>query len=186
MVSTVRSLADLPAWTVRRSTRARRARITVTDDAHVVVVLPQRAPIGVAEALVRQHEPWVRRHVAMALARRSRLDARPPLFDGRVLEVNGVPHAVVHQPTLATRAAVRRSFDADLDGVTAMLEVRARDIDMARRTLEAWLRAQARRLLVASFRLRALLFSGEARAACRATAAWLASASAGALIDSRG
>jgi predicted metal-dependent hydrolase len=147
MVSTVRSLADLPAWTVRRSTRARRARITVTDDAHVVVVLPQRAPIGVAEALVRQHEPWVRRHVVMALARRSRLDARPPLFGGRVLEVNGVPHAVVHQPTLATRAAVRHSFDADTDGVTAMLEVRARDIDMARRTLEAWLRAQARRLL---------------------------------------
>jgi N-acetylglucosaminyl-diphospho-decaprenol L-rhamnosyltransferase len=45
---------------------------------------------------------------------------------------------------------------------------------------------QARRLLVASFRLRALLFRGEARAAYRATAAWLASASAGALIDSRG
>jgi hypothetical protein len=45
---------------------------------------------------------------------------------------------------------------------------------------------QARRLLVASFRLRAVLFRGEARAAYRATAAWLASASAGALIDSRG
>ena len=45
---------------------------------------------------------------------------------------------------------------------------------------------QARRLLVASFRLRALLFRGEAGDAYRATAAWLASASAGALIDSRG
>jgi hypothetical protein len=31
-----------------------------------------------------------------------------------------------------------------------------------------------------------VLFRGEARAAYRATAAWLASASAGALIDSRG
>jgi GT2 family glycosyltransferase len=45
---------------------------------------------------------------------------------------------------------------------------------------------QARRLLVASFRLRAVLFRGEARDAYRATAAWLASASAGVLIDSRG
>ena len=45
---------------------------------------------------------------------------------------------------------------------------------------------QARRLLVASFRLRAVLFRGEARAAYRATAAWLASASAEALIESRG
>jgi N-acetylglucosaminyl-diphospho-decaprenol L-rhamnosyltransferase len=45
---------------------------------------------------------------------------------------------------------------------------------------------QARRLLVASFRLRAMVFRGEARAAYRATAAWLASASARALIDSRG
>ena len=45
---------------------------------------------------------------------------------------------------------------------------------------------QARRVLVASFRLRALLFRGEARAAHRATAAWLASADAAALIHSRG
>jgi N-acetylglucosaminyl-diphospho-decaprenol L-rhamnosyltransferase len=45
---------------------------------------------------------------------------------------------------------------------------------------------QARRILVASFRLRALLFRGEARAAHRATAAWLASADAAALINSRG
>ena len=119
----------------------------MTDDAEVVVVLPRRAPEGIAETLVRQHEPWVRRHVAMALARRSRLDARPPLLPGRVLEVNGVPHAVVHQPTLDARAEVRRSLDADQDGVTATLEVRARDAAAATRALEAWLRAEARRLL---------------------------------------
>ncbi|MEZ4597735.1 MAG: hypothetical protein R3C32_13485, partial [Chloroflexota bacterium] len=78
----------LPSWTVRRSPRARRARITVTDDARVVVVLPRRAPQSVAEALMRQHEAWVRAHVAMALERRARLDMRPSLRDGRVLVVN--------------------------------------------------------------------------------------------------
>ncbi|MET0771875.1 MAG: SprT family zinc-dependent metalloprotease [Candidatus Limnocylindrales bacterium] len=146
-MNVVRPAPDLPEWTVRRSTRARRARITVTDDGRVVVVLPSRAPAGVAETLVRHHEPWVRRHVAMALARRSRLDARPPLLHGRVLEVNGVPHAVLHQPTLAARAEVRRSLDSDQHGLTATLEIRARDAAAATRVLETWLRAEARRLL---------------------------------------
>ena len=45
---------------------------------------------------------------------------------------------------------------------------------------------QARRLLVAAFRLRGLLLRGEASRAARETADWLASASAGALIASRG
>jgi predicted metal-dependent hydrolase len=147
MVSAIRSAPELPAWTVRRSTRARRARITVTDDALVVVVLPSRAPAGLADALVRQHETWVRRHVAMALARRSRLADRPPLLDGRVLEVNGVPHTVVHQATLAARTDVLRSLDVDGDGLTARLEIRARDAAAVTRALEAWLRSEARRLL---------------------------------------
>ena len=147
MVSVARPEPELPGWVVRRSTRARRARITVTDDARVVVVLPRRAPLDVAEALIQQHETWVRRHVAMALARRSRLDARPPLLDGRVLEVNGVPHAVIHLPMLGARPEVRRTLDTDQDGVTASLEVRARDAVGATRVLETWLRAEARRLL---------------------------------------
>jgi predicted metal-dependent hydrolase len=134
---------------VRRSTRAHRARITVTDDAQVVVVLPRRAPLAAAEALVRHHEAWVRSHLAMALERRARLDARPPLADGRVLTVNGVPHDVRIMPSLAGRGPVRRTLGADDQGIRALLEVRARDEAAARRALEAWLRAEARALLEA-------------------------------------
>lgn len=141
--------AAMPPWSVRRSARARRARITVTDDARVVVVLPRRAPLGVAETLVRQHEAWVRRHVAQALARRARVDERPALGAGRELELNGVPHAIVLFPSVSSRASVRRTLDADDEGIRGTIEVRARDDAAARAALEAWLRVEARGLLVA-------------------------------------
>ena len=137
----------LPAWTVRRSTRARRARITVGDDGRVVVVLPTRAPLAVAESLVRRHERWVRRHVAMALERQTRLVERPPLTDGRVLEVNGVPHEVSHLPSMASRSSVKRVLGTDEQGIRGTLDIRARDIAAAAAAVEAWLRAEARRVL---------------------------------------
>jgi predicted metal-dependent hydrolase len=119
----------------------------VTDEGQVVVVLPRRAPSSVAEALIRRHESWVRRHVATARMRRSRLEARPPLLGGRILEVNGIPHTIVHRSALGPRARARRSLDAGPEGVTATLELRAPDTAAARRVLETWLRTEARRLL---------------------------------------
>jgi predicted metal-dependent hydrolase len=142
---------DRPAtdWVVRRSPRARRARITVREDGRVVVVLPTRAPMAVAQELVRRHERWVRHHVAAALERQARLRQRPQLLDGRVLEVNGVPHAVVLVSSVAQRATVRRTLDADDQGIRGTLEVRARDTASGVTAVEGWLRAEARRLLVA-------------------------------------
>lgn len=137
-----------PAWTVRRSTRARRARITVTDDARVVVVLPRRAPAAVAEALVQQHASWVRRHVAAAHERTARIAARPPLGDGRVLEVNGIPHEVRIMPAAAPRAHVSRSLDSDGDGIRGCLRIEARDQATAAISLDSWLRTEARRVLL--------------------------------------
>ena len=90
----VSARAGLPQYTVRRSTRAKRARLTVTADGDAVVVLPQRAPLASAAILVERHEAWLRRHIARADARRDRLDARPSLDDGRRLSVNGIPHRV--------------------------------------------------------------------------------------------
>jgi predicted metal-dependent hydrolase len=119
----------------------------VTDEGQVVVVLPRRAASSVAEALIRQHEAWVRRHVATARMRRSRLEARPPLLAGRVLEVNGVPHTIVHRLTPGPRTYVRRSLGTEPEGVTATLELRAPDTTAARRVLETWLRTEARRVL---------------------------------------
>lgn len=134
---------------MRRSARARRARITVTDDARVVVVLPRRAPLVVADALVQRHAAWVRRHVAAARERRARIEARPSLGEGRVLEVNGVPHQVRIVSTSAARARVTRTLDSDEQGIRGCLGIHARDSAGVVPALETWLRREARQVLTA-------------------------------------
>src|SRR4051794_4303631 len=89
----VARMAD-PAYEVRRSDRARRARLTVTRDGRAVVVLPRRAPPGMAEELVRIHADWLRRQLDRTARNQARLASRPPLAAGRVLEVDGVPYRV--------------------------------------------------------------------------------------------
>ena len=87
--------AEVLTYAVRRSARARRARLTVTAEGRVVVVLPQRAPLGTAALLVHEHADWVQRHLIRARAQQARLDARPDLAAGRVLSVNGIPEEPV-------------------------------------------------------------------------------------------
>ena len=73
-----------PPYRIRRSDRARHARLTVTDEGEAVVVLPRRAPLVVAAALVEAHAGWIERHVSTVRAAQARLDERPPLEEGRV------------------------------------------------------------------------------------------------------
>jgi predicted metal-dependent hydrolase len=79
-------------YTIRRSERARRIRVTV-DAAGVEVVLPRRAAQREAAAAVRELEPWIRRrlrevdHAQQAVAARG--DAVPYL--GELLQVRTVP-----------------------------------------------------------------------------------------------
>jgi predicted metal-dependent hydrolase len=64
------------AYTVRRSSRARRVRITVQPDGAVQVTLPARAPERDAAAAVVELRPWIDRRRREAAARAVRL-ARP-------------------------------------------------------------------------------------------------------------
>ena len=50
-------------YTVRRSTRARRVRVSVDAERGVEVVLPQRAPARDADAAVRELRPWIERRL---------------------------------------------------------------------------------------------------------------------------
>lgn len=99
-------------FTVRRSTRARHVRLTVTREGDAVVVLPLRAPERAAAALVEQHGAWLDRQVARIRATRVRLDARPTLADGRVLHVAGVPRLFAARDT-AMRDRIERSLRAE-------------------------------------------------------------------------
>ncbi len=92
---------------VRRSARARRSRITIQDDASVVVVLPMRAPEREAAGLIERHTSWVEHHVARIKARRRVLALRPSLAYGRVLTINGQSE-IVRAATDSERAALER------------------------------------------------------------------------------
>jgi predicted metal-dependent hydrolase len=72
-------------YTVRRSDRARRVRVTVHPEGEVEVVLPRRARDREAAAAVAELRPWIERRLAEAVALRERLAERGatvPLLGG--------------------------------------------------------------------------------------------------------
>src|SRR5262245_10214912 len=66
---------DIP-YTIRRSPRARRVRVSVEADGSVEVVLPRRAPERAAREAVRELSGWIERR-RRALARAAAEVARP-------------------------------------------------------------------------------------------------------------
>jgi predicted metal-dependent hydrolase len=63
-------------YTVRRSERARRVRVTVDAARGVEVVLPRRAAEREAAAAVRELGPWIGRRLAELEAARATVAAR--------------------------------------------------------------------------------------------------------------
>ena len=70
-------MAAVTEYTLRRSPRARRARVSVESDGAVLVTLPQRAPARAADEAVRELAPWIERR-RRALARAAAEVARTP------------------------------------------------------------------------------------------------------------
>ena len=64
-------------YTLRRSDRARRVRVSVDGDGAVAVTLPRRAPLRAADEAVRELAPWIERR-RRALARAAADVARTP------------------------------------------------------------------------------------------------------------
>jgi predicted metal-dependent hydrolase len=93
MAEPLRNPEPAPAYTVRRSSRARRVRVTVEPDGAVVVTLPARAAERDAAAAVAELRGWIDRRRREAAARAVRL-ARPEgtvPYLGELLEL--VPEA---------------------------------------------------------------------------------------------
>jgi predicted metal-dependent hydrolase len=149
---------DLPPHTVRRSSRAHRARLTVTREGEVVVTLPARTPERAATLLVAQHLDWVQLQLGRVAATRQWLDGRPGLTEGRRLDVHGIPHVVrvAAGPGRGARARVERHLDSDADGLTGELVVHpGRDEADPASLVERWLRGEARRVIEARVAARA-------------------------------
>jgi predicted metal-dependent hydrolase len=67
--------SEIP-YSVRRSDRARRVRVTVDQARGVEVVLPRRAPEREAAAAIRELRPWIERRVAEIERARAAIAAR--------------------------------------------------------------------------------------------------------------
>jgi predicted metal-dependent hydrolase len=118
---------DLPAYSVRRSERARRARIVVSGPGEVEVVLPRRAPARLADDLVRRERAWIER----TLRRQERRAAETPTLG---LDRPGVGW-LAGEPVAPDRILGPRGGDADRAYRT-----------LARRRLGGLLAAEAARL----------------------------------------
>src|SRR5688500_17102883 len=131
------------SFRIRRSARARRSRLTITDDGEPLVTLPSRAPERDAAALVARHQVWIARHVARIQARRDAREARPPLGAGRAVLYRGVPHRVVSIAAIdGRRRASVKAANGAIVIVSSPLEPRT-----TAEMLSAWMRAEAKREL---------------------------------------
>ena len=130
----------LPAYSVRRSPRARCSRLTITDDGLALVVLPERASERDAADLVFRHRRWIANHQRRIRAHRFALETRPRLGAGREILFRGEPRRVVSIAAIDGRT--RPSIHVDHERivvVSAPLEAQS-----TAQLLQPWLRTQAR------------------------------------------
>jgi predicted metal-dependent hydrolase len=86
-------MAPVSEYTLRRSPRARRVRVSVESDGGVLVTLPRRAPARAADEAVRELAPWIerrRRDLARAAAELARTPGTLPYL-GRELRLVAEP-----------------------------------------------------------------------------------------------
>ena len=143
-------------YVLRRSARARGLRVTIHPDRGVVVSIPPAGrrgwarPDRIVHDFLAAREPWIRRHLARQEASRARLDARPPLDDGRLVSYLGEPHRVVVTTAPAGVRASRVSRVGGEGGDELHVERTARDTRPTAALLEAWFRRRARIALLAA------------------------------------
>jgi predicted metal-dependent hydrolase len=134
-VPAVELSGQIVPYEVRRSARARRARIVVHQWDGVEVVLPTRAPAASAERLVRSHGAWL-------LARLAERPAPPAeLADGTEIPWRG------GRLLVRVRAGRGRARLGELELSIAVDD--PRDPDAVRAAIDRVARAEARRLLTA-------------------------------------
>jgi predicted metal-dependent hydrolase len=134
-VPAVELSGQIVSFAVRRSTRARRARLVVHPWDGVEVVLPSRSSAGEAERIVRRHSAWL-------LARLAERPAPPALLaDGSEIPWRG--------GTVVLRVRAGRGHARLRDGELAVSAADPSDSAAVARAVERLGKAEARRLLEA-------------------------------------
>jgi predicted metal-dependent hydrolase len=139
---------DLP-YTLRRSSRARRLRVTIDPRRGVIATVPgvrmgESAARVVVEPFLAEREAWIRRHLARQAASAQAIAAAGALGDGGTLLYRGLPHRirVARGRPGSRRSHVERVGDQDEDVLLVTLAPGERRPLAA--VLEAWLRVRAR------------------------------------------
>ncbi|HUP83807.1 MAG TPA: YgjP-like metallopeptidase domain-containing protein, partial [Candidatus Limnocylindria bacterium] len=125
-----------PEFIIRRSPRARRVRLQVTEDGEALIVMPLRASEREAADLFAKHREWVRRQQAKVKERRIKLATRPSLAAGRVLMINGAARKV-RVSNDEERAALERDLRREARAVfRARIRARAAEMDVTPTALQ--------------------------------------------------
>lgn len=124
-------------YRIRRSDRARRARIQVSADG-VEVVVPRRLPLREVEPFVEEKRAWIER--TLRRMREAEAEHAPPLLE----DGGEVPH-LGHRLTLRVRVEPRRTrAHVARRGDVLHVKVAATGPDALRDALERWYRREAR------------------------------------------
>ena len=142
-------------YTLRRSSRAQRLRVTIDPRRGVIATVPGvRTSEGRARALVEpflaEREAWLRRHVARHAAAAAAHAAAGPVRDGSLLRYRGESHRVrlvAGAPGSRHSRVERVGGDVEDQLVVTLAAGERRSL---RAVLEAWLRVRARVALEAA------------------------------------
>src|SRR3954468_7272931 len=105
-------------YTLRRSPRARRVRVSVESDGGVRVTIPRRAPANAADEAVRELAPWIerrRRALARAAAEIERTPGTVPYLGGELVLVPQPGRTRVHRRGEALLVPPDRDREAALE-----------------------------------------------------------------------
>ncbi|HSW41911.1 MAG TPA: SprT family zinc-dependent metalloprotease [Patescibacteria group bacterium] len=139
---------DLP-YTLRRSARARRLRVTIDPRRGVIATVPgvrtrEAAARGLVEPFLVEREVWIRRHLTRQAATAERVASAGEVRDGALLRYRGHAHRVrVAAGTSGGRRSRVERVGAD-DGDLLLVTLAPSERRPLAAVLEAWLRVRAR------------------------------------------
>ncbi len=131
------------AYTVRRSARAKAVRLRIAPRVGLEIVVPRRARLPDAPALLREHAAWILRTLDRYPPAAAAAGSRPPPGDGDRIPYRGDDYRLLARVDPGRRSAVR------LDEAARTLSVRVADAADLAAALEGWYRARARAVLEA-------------------------------------
>jgi predicted metal-dependent hydrolase len=139
----------IPLYTLRRSARSRRLRVTIDPALGVVVTVPPATrrgwahPEAVVEQFLRERAAWLSRHLERIARQQAELAARGGVRDGATIRYRGELHRIrVLEAPAARRSSVARVGDDNGDELVVRLASRDRRALSA--VLEGWFRDRAR------------------------------------------